>query len=120
VYSASGSWTDEYCLGMLTAVGSDLTDPKTWRKTQQPVFASTDQVFGPGHASFVPSPDGRQSWIVYHSARFSGAGWDRVVSTQPFRWRSDGSPDFGRPVPPDKALPLPSGEAPPGGASKGP
>src|SRR3954469_4296747 len=24
VYSASGSWTDEYCLGMLTAVGADL------------------------------------------------------------------------------------------------
>ena len=112
VYSASGSWTDSYCLGMLTAVGGDLTDPKAWKKTPKPVFASTAKVFGPGHASFVLSPDGRQPWIVYHSARFSGAGWDRMVSTQPFRWRSDGTPDFGSPVAPESRLPVPSGEPP--------
>lgn len=110
VYSASGSWTDDHCLNMLTAVGSDLTDPEAWKKSAKPVFASTAEVFGPGHASFVLSPDGERPWIVYHSARFSGAGWDRTVSTQPFRWRSDGSPDFGRPVPPEEPLPVPSGE----------
>lgn len=25
------------------------------------------QVFGPGHNSFVPSPDGSETWIVYHA-----------------------------------------------------
>jgi GH43 family beta-xylosidase len=110
VYSASGSWTDSYCLGMLTLNGGDLTDAKSWTKTAKPVFAGTQDVFGPGHASFTTSPDGTQPWIVYHSARFSGAGWDREIDTQPFRWRSDGSPDFGRPLPPDRPIAVPSGE----------
>ena len=26
-----------------------------------------DGVFGPGHNSFVKSPDGREDWIVYHA-----------------------------------------------------
>jgi GH43 family beta-xylosidase len=95
---------------MLTLRGGDLADPKSWIKTTKPVFASTEDVFGPGHASFTTSPDGSQPWIVYHSARFSGAGWDRVIDTQPFRWRSDGSPDFGRPLPPDEPVAVPSGE----------
>lgn len=110
VYSASGSWTDDYCLGMLTLTGGDPADATSWTKSAQPVFASTAEVFGPGHASFTTSPDGSQPWIVYHSARFAGAGWDRVIDTQPFRWKADGSPDFGRPVPPDTPLPVPAGE----------
>jgi GH43 family beta-xylosidase len=110
VYSASGSWTDDYCLGMLTLKGADPLDPKAWEKTAKPVFSATSAVFGPGHASFTTSPDGSQPWIVYHSAAFSGAGWNRVIDTQPFRWRSDGSPDFGRPVSPDTPIPVPPGE----------
>jgi GH43 family beta-xylosidase len=94
---------------MLTLHG-DPADAKAWVKSAQPVFASTADVFGPGHASFTTSPDGTQPWIVYHSARFSGAGWDRVIDAQPFRWRADGSPDFGRPVPPEKPIRVPSGE----------
>lgn len=110
VYSASGSWTDSYCLGMLTLTGKDPADPKAWTKSAEPVFVGTKDVFGPGHASFTTAPDGRQPWIVYHSARFSGAGWDRVIDAQPFRWKADGSPDFGRPLPPDKPIPVPAGQ----------
>jgi len=111
VYSASGSWTNDYCLGMLTGRGPDLLDPAAWTKTPEPVFAKTKDVFGPGHASFVRSPDGTQDWIVYHSARFSGAGWDRIVNAQPFSW-ADGVPVFGSPISPTTAQPIPSGQVP--------
>jgi GH43 family beta-xylosidase len=110
VYSASGSWTDNYCLGMITLKGDDPANPKAWTKATKPVFAGTEDVFGPGHASFTTSPDGKQPWIVYHSARFSGAGWDRVIDTQPFHWTADGRPDFGEPLPPDTPIPVPAGE----------
>lgn len=96
IYSASGSWTDDYCLGQLTFLGGDPLDPQAWRKEPEPVFAKTDTIFGPGHASFVRLGD--QDYIIYHAARSSGAGWARQIRAKPFAWKPDGSPDFGRPV----------------------
>ena len=45
IYSASGSWTDHYCLGQLTLTGTDPLDPKAWQKKPTPVFSGTDTVF---------------------------------------------------------------------------
>lgn len=109
IYSASGSWTDDYCLGRLTLIGDDPLEAENWIKHPQPVFQKTDLVFGPGHASFVKSPDGEEDWIIYHAAKYSGAGWDRDVRMQKFSWRIDGTPEFGRPVPAGVALQVPSG-----------
>ena len=111
VYSASGSWTDDYCLGLLTArVGSDLLAPESWSKRPEPMFKSGQGVFGPGHASFVASPDGKEDWVVYHAARFQGSGWTRNVRAQRFTWNADGTPSFGLPVPADTPIALPGGE----------
>jgi GH43 family beta-xylosidase len=112
VYSAAASWTDEYCLGLLTLVGDDPLRPECWRKSPSPVFRRSALVHGPGHASFVKSPDGSEDWIVYHAACHSGAGWKRDVRMQRFGWQPDGSPDFGRPVPTGVALELPAGTGP--------
>lgn len=97
IYSASGSWGDDYCLGRLTLVGADPLDPSNWRKHPEPVFKRAAGIYGPGHASFVN--DGRRDWIVYHTAKFPGSGWDREVRIQPFTWADDGSPFFGAPAP---------------------
>jgi GH43 family beta-xylosidase len=111
VYSASGSWTDSYCLGMLTAdIESDLLSPASWKKHDRPVFAGARGVYGPGHCTFVKSPDGREDWIVYHAARYQGAGWTRHIRAQPFAWDADGLPRFGVPAAPDRPIPLPGGE----------
>jgi len=110
IYSASASWTDHYCLGQIELVGADPMNPKAWRKKPTPVFAPTDKVFGPGHCSFIKSPDGREDWIIYHSAKGPGSGWDRQARAQRFEWTADGQPDFGEPLPDGVALPVPSGE----------
>lgn len=111
IYSASGSWTDDYCLGMLSAsLDDDPLRPESWKKHDRPVFARTDAVFGPGHNSFAKSPDGSEDWIVYHAAVAQGSGWNRNVRMQPFTWNEDGTPNFGAPADPATALRLPSGE----------
>ena len=97
VYSASGSWADHYCLGQLELAGEDLLKAESWVKKAEPVFAGTEGVISPGHASFTVDAAG-QDWIVYHAARRPGAGWDRVGCMQPFGWTAEGEPDFGRPV----------------------
>lgn len=111
IYSASGSWTDDYCLGLLTAnLDADLLERTAWTKAPAPVFRRSDRVFGPGHCSFTRSPNGREDWIVFHAARYQGAGWERSLRMQPFRWNKNNLPEFGAPVPPGRLIPLPGGE----------
>jgi len=99
VYSASGSWTADYCLGLLHNPTRDILDPAAWTK-HGPVFKKTDQVWGVGHCSFVKSLCQTEDWIVYHSKTSRRPGWaDRDVHAKPFSWRSDGFPDFGDPLP---------------------
>ncbi len=111
IYSASGSWTDDYCLGQLTWTGGDPLAPAAWVKKPTPVFSRTDNVFGPGHCSFVKSRDNREDWIVYHSAKHSGAGWNRRGNMQRFTWHPDGSPNFGRPMAAGVPMAEPSGDS---------
>lgn len=111
IYSAAGSWSDHYCLGLLSApIDGDLLAPSTWQKEPEPVFQSGGVVLAPGHASFTTSPDGKEDWIVFHAARFPGAGWTRSVRAQPFRWGDDGRPVFGEPISPARPISIPSGE----------
>ena len=98
VYSASGSWTDDYCLGMLALCGSDPLRAENWAKCPVPVFRQRETAYGPGHCSFVSSPDGKTDYIVYHANIESGTGWGgRSVRVQSFRWVL-GAPVFGEPL----------------------
>ncbi len=114
-YSASAYWSPKYTLGMLRArSGTDLTDPANWTKSPVPLFSQCPEtrVFGPGHNSFVPSPDGNEDWILYHAwpVEPSQADGDlRSPRLQKFEWRADGWPDLGKPVSTDELLSTPSG-----------
>ncbi|MBM7551456.1 family 43 glycosylhydrolase [Thalassobacillus pellis] len=114
IYSASGSWTDDYNLGMLTFTGNNPLEPSAWEKSPEPVFEKRPEagVFGPGHNGFFQSPDGTENWIIYHAAKYEGAGWNRNVRMQKFSWNEDGTPNFGTPVSTETLLKVPSGEQP--------
>ena len=111
IYSCRESWLVEYRLGMLQLIHPDgnLSDPANWEKTG-PVFQGNSQVLGVGHCSFVKSPDNTEDWIIYHSKKSTTPGWDRDVRMQPFKWNSDGTPNFGQAIPAGQAITLPSGE----------
>lgn len=99
IYSASGSWTPSYCLGMLINRTGDILNPAAWEK-KGPVFSKTKKVWGVGHCSFVKSPCQTQDWILYHAKSRRKYGWeDRDVHAKQFIWNEDGTPEFGEPVP---------------------
>ncbi|QBD75107.1 hypothetical protein EPA93_03490 [Ktedonosporobacter rubrisoli] len=112
VYSGSDTGNFNYCLGMLIYKGGDVLDRNSWLK-KGPVFQYSSEagVYGPGRATFVPSPDGKQSWMIYHaktSADFQYTG--RQARAQPFSWNEDGTPNFGTPVSIKTPIAPPSGE----------
>ena len=107
VYSASGSWGNYYCLGMLTLVGDDPMDPASWEKESRPVFTRREGVcYGPGHCSFSTAVDG-SVWMIYHGNQVSDTGWDgRSVWISPVTFDENGTPHFGRPEP-EVLFPIP-------------
>jgi GH43 family beta-xylosidase len=105
---------------MLTHVGGDVMEPRSWKKSPTPVFSrytgAEGAVYGPGHNGFFKSPDGREDWMIYHGKEASEYTYrGRSARAQRFRWRTDGTPDFGRPIPRDIPLRVPSGERGPRG-----
>lgn len=103
VYSASTTWSEDYCLGMLTAQdNADLMNPASWVKSPEPVFSKCveRQVLAPGHNSFC-SMDGTDM-IVYHAIDGTGGEGDldaskRSPRIQKVEWSENG-PAFGKPV----------------------
>lgn len=115
VYSASGCWTDDYALGMLTLKdGGDPLNANDWTKSSTPVFTKNGSggAFGPGHNAFFKSADGTEDWILYHANPQSGQGCgdNRNPRIQKFTWNGDGTPNFGTPVSLNTAVTKPSGE----------
>ena len=114
-YSASGCWTDSYCLGLLTLrPDGDPLNPADWTKSSNPVFSTQpgNGAYAPGHNGFFISRDGKQQWLLYHANASAGQGCGdaRSPRMQPFTWNTDGTPNFGTPVKINSPIPKPSGE----------
>lgn len=96
VYSASGSWSDNYCLGMLKLTGDNPLNTASWKKFSKPVFEGDGTVISPGHCSFIKING--KDWMVYHAIKVKGGGWNnRYIRMQKFLWKN-GEPAFGIPV----------------------
>ncbi|MCU7549592.1 glycoside hydrolase family 43 protein [Chitinophagaceae bacterium LB-8] len=113
VFSASGCWTDNYALGLLTFTGrGNILDASKWVKNGQPLFKQNKEngVFAPGHNSFFKSPDQKEDWILYHANDKPGQGCGRFRSprAQRFSWNKDGTPNLGEPVKTATSLDAPS------------
>jgi GH43 family beta-xylosidase len=98
-YSASGCWTDDYTLGLLTLTGADPLTASAWTKTG-PVFTKKPGAYGPGHNCVVEDGAG-QWWNFYHANNSPGQGCDgdRRIRAQRVFWKNNGAPDFGSPTP---------------------
>jgi hypothetical protein len=117
-YSASSCNTPDYKLGMLTLTGSNPLAAASWTKKSTPIFQRSDGngVYGPGGQGFFNSPDGTETWMVYHANETTaqGCGATRTSRIQKISWNSDGSPNLGTPAALGSTLTAPSGD--PGGS----
>lgn len=98
VYSASGCWTDDYCLGLLTLTGTNPLDPGAWTKSG-PVFTKQPGAYGPGHNGVFADASG-QWWNIYHANNLPGQGCGgyRQLRLQRLAWNAGNVPIFGAPV----------------------
>jgi len=115
IYSASGCWTDDYSLGMLSLKdnGNPL-NPQHWTKSVKPIFTKSPEngTYGPGHNGFFKSADSKEDWIIYHANAKPGlqCSNERSPRMQKFTWNTDGTPHLGRPVKINQPITKPSGE----------
>ena len=114
-YSASGCWTDDYSIGMMTLRnGGDPMNPSDWTKRATPVFTKKGEnnAYGPGHNTFFKSRSGTEDWMLYHANSLAGQGCSnsRNPRMQQISWNTDGTPNFGEPVRTNFPITKPSGE----------
>lgn len=69
VYSASGCWCKDYCLGVLELLGDDPLSKNSWKKYERPLFGSTENIIGPGHCSFTITnqENNTERYMIFHS-----------------------------------------------------
>ena len=119
IYSGNGCWSDHYCFGVLEYAGDDrgdpekMCDPGNWIKHEEPLFTMANGVYGPGHASFFRSPDGRELWCAYHGMKEHNETVTyapRYFNIQRVDFDGTGYPVMGEPAGYERELDPPSGE----------
>jgi GH43 family beta-xylosidase len=110
IYAASGSWTPDYCFGLMTLEGKDVLNAASWVKQSEPWFSKANDVAGPGHGCLIASPDGKEDWLVFHSSIDPQGSWNRCVNLKQVHWDSKGMPVAGKPTKWSDAVEVPSGE----------
>ena len=108
-WSANPYWDRNYSVGIATA--KSPLGPWTKSTTGQ-ILKATDHVSGPGHHSFVESPDGKELFIAYHVHRDPKNGRSgRLLAIDRVRWVEDanGLPMLKVEGPTHTPQPMPSG-----------
>lgn len=90
-YSASGCWTNHYCVGVLKLVGDNLLDKASWVKFDKPLVPATNELKGPGHNCFIKIDN--EDYIVFHAydTDCSYGGNSVNVHLEKIEWQ-DGNP----------------------------
>lgn len=112
LYSGSYSGGDNYCICYLKLTGNNLLEQSSWEKCAEPLMKTDmaySEIIAPGHNSVFKSPDGKEDWICYHSAKKSGSGWDRQIRLQKLDYKDD-TPFVEKIYKASDEVPLPSGD----------
>lgn len=117
-YSGSNCNSPDYAIGMMEYTGGDVLNPASWTKLPGPLFKRSDSawVFGTGHNGFFTSPDGSETWLVYHGVTnssgtvFGSCGGDRATRIGKVTFDASGRPVLGVPKASWQSMTLPAGD----------
>lgn len=114
IFSASSTWDPGYCLTQMSIeAGKDPLFPGNWKSVEGPVFERNDDenVYTTGHAAFTQSPDGTETWMVYHgTVNTTHINGYRIARIEKIGWSEDGSPVFPKAHGYNHPQPVPSGQ----------
>ncbi|CAG7660388.1 unnamed protein product [Allacma fusca] len=115
VFSAESTWGPDYCLGIMGIDrGDNPLDPLAWwHNNDGCVFSRNDAegVFCTGHAGFTTSPDGTETWMIFHATNdVNDPGSRRVARIEKIEWDQNNHPIFPRPSGDSRDLRVPSGQ----------
>lgn len=120
IFLVFSSWRNGYCLQIMGMDDYETKDPldpfNWWTGSTDCIFQSdfSEDVVNPGHASFTTSPDGTETWMIYHGQHADSAaeGWfkDRFARAQKLEWSESNYPIFPRPLGDGRQLEVPSGQ----------
>lgn len=91
VYSASGCWTDHYCLALLKYNGGDILDRKNWIKYENPFLDNSCGYIAPGHASFIQNDPSGIEYCAFHAYENDSSKGEKYVHSYiyPIKWEND-------------------------------
>jgi len=117
IFIIFSTWRNGYCLqvmGMDDWTEKDPLDASNWWDKQECAFMSNWglDIIDTGHASFTTSPDGKETWMIYHARHGNSGGWDlgRIARAQKIEWTKDNYPIFPVLAGDGEALQVPSGQ----------
>jgi GH43 family beta-xylosidase len=73
IFAASGSWTENYIMGVSEKIGSDPMKPSSWRKRPVPIYERNH-----GHGHTIDLKDGREV-LVAGRKLLPDDGWEREI-----------------------------------------
>ena len=117
LYAANAAHLPQYCLALLHCTDPEnILDRSVWVKEESPILTAQKDIIGPGHACIVPSPDGSEDWLLFHS-KFDDndtlpGGWNRVINLHKLTWDEKDRPTFAPLKARGEKMPVPSGEKP--------
>lgn len=115
LYAANAAHLPQYCLALLHCTDPEnILDRSVWVKEESPILTAQKDIIGPGHACIVPSPDGSEDWLLFHS-KFDDndtlpGGWNRVINLHKLTWDEKDRPTFAPLKARGEKMPVPSGE----------
>lgn len=77
LYSAAGSWCENYCIAVLKLVGDNPLDKDSWEKLPEPIFSINETVKGAGHCSVIEE-NGKYR-VFFHA-------WEKTEN--PISWKN--------------------------------
>ena len=114
IYSANGTFQNEYCLGVLEYLGGEMCCKDNWKKQDKPLLVQGNGIYGPGHATFFRSPDKKELWCAYHGMTICNDEKKEVVkrhlNLQKVHFDQNGLPVMGKCIGINAEIDPPSGE----------
>lgn len=78
LYSAAGSWCEDYCIAALKLIGDNPLDINSWKKSEKPIISKNEMLKGAGHCSAIKEKDMYR--VFFHAWENSETeiSWNRV------------------------------------------